>query len=293
MRILIVCNLQSGRGRAAVVASAFEAALRQAGHGARTLTVATDHRTDVGAALRDSRAEVLAIIGGDGTVHGALDAAIGARVAIYHVPLGTENLFARQFGMDRSPVTLVRALEWGSVQAVDVGECNGEVFALMCGVGPDAGVIHRVSRARLGSISHLSYVRPIVAEIIRPRLARLTITVDGERVAEGRRGLAVVANSRCYAMRLDPARGASMTDGVLDVVFFPARSGLGVLGWAGAARLGLHGRRRTLTYRTGRAVRIESDGAVPCQLDGEAVGHGMPLTIRVRAGALRVLLAGP
>src|SRR5678815_1398252 len=93
-------------------------------------------------------------------------------------------------------------------------------FVLMCSLGPDASVMRRLDEARRGPISHLSYIRPILAELRDPCLPRVTIEVDGKRVVDGQTGMVVIANSRQYAIRIDPAYKASMTDGLLDMVFF-------------------------------------------------------------------------
>lgn len=252
-------------------------------------------RTRLGAAI--AGADLLIVAGGDGTVHHALPAVVGSGAAVYHLAMGTENLFAREFGMSGDPDLLERAVERWRVVDVDVGMVGlgafGEPspFVLMCSVGPDAAVIRRLDRVRTGPISHWSYVVPIAAEAVLARPPRITIEVDGRRVVEDRRGMVVVANSRQYAMRIDPCHRASMTDGLLDVVFFPFRTGVG--GLAAVVRSRLRWYAPSAVYEQGREIVARVDHPDPAlQVDGEAravlVG---PLELRaaVRAGAMRVL----
>lgn len=99
----------------------------------------------------------------------------------------------------------------------------------------------------------------------------MSIWVDGHQVVDQQKGMAVVANSRQYAMRVDPARRADMCDGRLDVVFFPSRHWLGTGLWMLRSRFGRHLRSKSLVYRTAERVRIESHGGeMVYQLDGEA-----------------------
>jgi diacylglycerol kinase family enzyme len=162
----------------------------------------------------------------------------------------------------------------------------------MCSVGCDAGVIGRMAARREGSIGHLSYLGPMLSEAWSPSLSPMTISVDGRTVVEGRRGLAVIANSRQYALRVDPALRASVSDGLLDVVFFPGASSAEMLLWVLRSRLRRHVRSRRLEYRTGRSVVVtDHGGALPTQLDGEAAARTQgEIAISVEPGALAVLL---
>lgn len=297
MRVDVVINARSGRGRAPALGAAVVDALRRAGHDVRSRQVAGSDggSRDAGEREAPDEPDVLVAVGGDGTVHRLLPGLVGRRTAIYHAPLGTENLFAREFGMAGSPAAVVRALERGRVEAVDAGECNGVPFAIMCSAGPDASIIHRASSGRAGGIRRWSYARPIAAELLRPRVAGLSVRVDGRILAENRDGLVVVANSRCYALGLDPAPRAVVTDGRLDVVFLPMRTGAGLARWMAAAWLGRTGDGTGARRAAGESVEIDvsrGGAGVPVQMDGEAVEASWPLRLRVLPGALRVVVGG-
>src|SRR5262245_9372375 len=108
VRIVFLSNPRSGRGLSRWALSTIPAALRRAGHDVTDLAVGESHDRLAGV-LAGAGALVLA--GGDGTVHRAASDAITSAVPIYHVPCGNENLFAREFGMDRRVATLTGALE--------------------------------------------------------------------------------------------------------------------------------------------------------------------------------------
>jgi diacylglycerol kinase family enzyme len=126
-----------------------------------------------------------------------------------------------------------------------------------------------------------------------PWIPRVTVTVDGTNVVEGRRGMVIVANSRQYAVRIDPACDASMADGLLDVVFLPAEGGVRAGAWLLSARLRRHRRNSTLIYRQGCSVRVTTEDRRPSyQVDGESghtEGEGLDLGFTVEPRALRVL----
>lgn len=289
-RVVIACNPASGRGRASAAARSLVPELERRGHAAVVADIGPG-RDPLPAALRG--ADALVIAGGDGTVSRALPAAAAAGVALYHIPLGTENLFAREFGMTRAGAA--SAVQSWRDERIDLGRCNGRLFALMVGVGFDGEVIRRLDAARNGPISRAAYLGPILRALAEFRPPVLTVRIDGRTVVDRLRGSLVIANCRRYGAGLNPAPRASPRDGLLDAVFIPqsgpARLALGMA----AARLRLLGIAGALRAR-GRAIEIEPDGPTPVQVDGEAFtpepGLGQwRVLVEVAPSAGRVLLA--
>ncbi len=200
MRILLQLNPISGRGRAAAAAEDLERALRRRGH-ETDRCVKIDDLTSA-ACGRD----LLVVLGGDGSVRQAASAVRGTDTPIYQVPCGTANLFAREWGMDRSPRTLLAAIEQGRSCRLDLARANGRDFLLMASMGFDAEVVADLARHRTGPISMLDYVPPLLRQWWRFEAPTLELSLDGERLDADGIGLVVVGNCRQYACRLDPAR---------------------------------------------------------------------------------------
>ncbi|MHC4415032.1 MAG: diacylglycerol/lipid kinase family protein [Planctomycetota bacterium] len=298
MRILILFNPVAGGGRAGRAARRIGACLADAGHETAYVPTRADPGDDW---LEPLLADVgaLVIVGGDGAVRTAAGPAIRTGTPIYQLPYGTVNLFAREFGMDRRPDTLLRTLARFEPRRVDAGDANGQVFLLMASVGYDAEVVHDVAGGRGSSTSHLSYLIPMLRHLRAWRPSTLAATVDGRPLSAGGvlkpGGLLIVANCRQYMWRLNPARRAQMCDGQLDVLFFPLRSPAGLVGWIFkcAARRQLADPR--LVYRMGRTVEIVCDPPQHAQLDGEPLPGGVGarlhrLHLSVRPQVLPVLV---
>ncbi|MFG0275868.1 MAG: diacylglycerol/lipid kinase family protein [Phycisphaerales bacterium] len=289
MKVVLIVNTRSGRGVGQHVGAVLEDRITGAGHVCVRLDVGPEIESRLPDALH--RAGALVIAGGDGTVHHAARAAIDAGVPVHHVPLGTENLFARQFAMTRDADGVLDALAHPSVARVDAAEVDGRVFLVMCSVGADASIIHRLHAERTGAIRRLSYAPHIAAEALRPSLPRLTIVADGREIVVGRRGLLIVANSRQYAARMDPVHDASMTDGRLDVLFMPATTTATLCLWALRCWLRAASGHPSAVHERAERVEIAWEGAPPpAQIDGEAfVFRGEGARLRVLPSALRVL----
>ena len=307
MRVVLLANEQAGRGRARRVAlrtAEFLAASAVGNHDVDLASVGPG-ADNASAADRIARAQVVVASGGDGTVlHAArtiLALPVGAPApALYHLPCGNENLFAREFGMTRSPGTLARALGANETHRTDAGWISAdglppELFLIMASIGPDASVIHRLAnRPRLWA-GHAAYTGPIYDELRDPRFPALRIQSEQQVISADDRGIFIVANSRQYALRLDPARRARTDDGLLDAVWLPCRTRVRALRWALQCRFGRHLRDGTARYQQAPSVHVESaDGRpLPVQVDGEAFAPGRDvrsLVVTVAPAVLSVLL---
>ncbi|MGH7132079.1 MAG: diacylglycerol/lipid kinase family protein [Phycisphaerales bacterium] len=293
MRLLLLSNPRSGSRRGPRLAATFAEHLARAGFELDAADVRSSW------VERLAGAAALLVAGGDGSVLHALDAACRTSVPIYHIPSGNENLFAREFGHTRDPIRAAAALRQMRTVAVDLGRVTAadgwtSPFSMMCSFGPDASVVHRLEAARPAGGGHLVYARPIVAELLSPAIPRLRVEVDGKELVGNERGVLIVANGRQYAVGINPARDASMTDGLVDVVFLPARGRFDTLAWAARCRTRADLTSAGAFLSKGREVVVEpTEGLAHAQLEGEVVrsevAPGRPLTIRCDPGVLRVV----
>ena len=193
----------------------------------------------------------------------------------------------------------LQAMDVRRVDLVDINTTtrDGEVIrasmVIVASVGIDADVVHAVDAVRTGSISRLSYARPLLKSAWNWRSSPVNVVVDGEEVCRDEPAMVMIGNSRQYAGRLDPIRHARIDSGQLDVLVMPARSALGLSGYALGAWLGgLHlGRGRT-RYRTGISVVVEFREPCLWEVDGDPPPEKDPivrLEARVRPGALPVV----
>lgn len=280
MSVRILFNPHSGRSRAGLYASQLQDACR-----AKGLEAGVVSASDAMESLADlAGCTALVVIGGDGTVNRALEAASRTGVPLYHFPCGNQNLFARACGHTRDVASAVQAISGGKTAKLDVGVVapvdridQVRRFALMVSFGPDASVIERLCSRPRNAKGHLAYLRPVFEEaveaILHPRPAPLRIWADGKKIADDGGWLVVSANPE-YALSLDPcsqAGGSARGDGLLDVAFFPLRYRLGVLRWMVRCKFGTAGRHPAAVHCRAKAVVVE--GAGPWQFDGEFGGR--------------------
>jgi diacylglycerol kinase (ATP) len=297
MRVAILFNPASGQGRAEAAAGRFAAAIEAAGHRVRAIPSRPGpDRAWLEEPLRE--ADALLVAGGDGAIRLAAGPAARAGVPVHHLPLGTENLFARQYGGSRTPEEAVAALERGAVRAVDLASIRAggteEDFTIMASLGIDAAIVHDLAARRSGPISHLSYVGPVLRQGLAWEPPVVSIAADGGAWQELGRGLLVVANARVYALGIDPVRGADPADGLLDAAFLPCEGSFEAL--AAALRSLAGGELPEVERVAARSLGVRARPGGPWQVDGDpgpAGGEGSAeATLEVRPERLRILEPG-
>ena len=268
MRIVVLYNPVSGSGQARNLGRRVTQRLRAVGHD--VLHVPSQQRDPadwLDAHL--NRAAAIVVVGGDGAVRLSAGPAARRGAALYHVPSGTENLFAREFGTDQCLSRLIATLERFETIDIDLATANGMPFVLMASIGFDAEVVHDLAAHRGRSISHLSYGRPLARQLRQWRPTALTIEIDGAVQVDDRPGMVVIANSRQYAGRLNPAWQASMCDGLLDVVFHPMDNIAALVRTLAAHVLGRQSKLGSAVYRRGASIRVRCARPIRYQLDGD------------------------
>ena len=94
--------------------------------------------------------DVVAVLGGDGTLNEAINGLAGSDVALAPLPGGSTNVFARSIGLPDDPVEaaamLLETLAANNIRRVGLGQVNGRSFLFHAGVGFDAAVVQQVER---------------------------------------------------------------------------------------------------------------------------------------------------
>ncbi len=227
--------------------------------------------------------------GGDGTVSDVINSRPGVPLAV--LPLGTENLFARDFGFTTDVEALARAILAGQSRTIDLARAGGRLFSLMLGVGFDADVAHRVARWRVAGrhlrrVTYLSYVGPILNALRDYRHDPIELEADGIRV---RGAHAWVFNVPRYSLGLQFAPHARDDDGWLDWVVFERPGARSLLSCTWAVRRGRHLALPGVRHGRARSIRITAEKPVPVQADGDEAGW-TPVEVQVVPRALQVIV---
>lgn len=267
--VAIQRNRSSGAGRQYRAICELIRELRQ--HGFRCRLYGRREELDrVLASDRWGRPRALVAAGGDGTFVDLLNRHPDLPIAL--LPLGTENLAARHFGIPRRDGRFVaRMIAAGRTQRIDLGRIGSRKFALMASCGLDAHVLHAAHAARRDHITQLHYALPLMKSLWNYRYPMLRVYVDdSDEAITG--GMVIVANLPPYALGMPLSPPSNASDGRLHVRIFPHESTFQLLldlanvharwgrPWPGCRDL------------DASRIRIDSDVPVPVQADGDPAG---------------------
>jgi len=235
---------------------------------------------------RRSTLHALVAAGGDGTALDVLNRHPGVPIGI--LPLGTENLLARQFGIPRDGAAAAAIVTAGRTVPLDLGRIGDRRFAIMVSAGFDAAVIHSAHGARTGHIRRTHYVVPIGRALWSFDYPELQVYADGsETPITGR--MVVAANLASYALGLPMVPTARGDDGLLDVRVFQHRSAFHLLRDLSMVMSGLHERSEGVVRLRVQRLRVDSASAVAVQADGDPAGT-TPCVLTVEAAVARLFV---
>ena len=125
------------------------------------------------------------------------------------MPLGTENLLARQFGYKSDADKVHQTIRHGESYWLDAGRANGHPFLVMATCGFDAEVVRAVHLRRRGHISRWSYVGPILRAIRRYRFPRIHVQTRDTAASQQDDGS---SHTCCWAMAFNlPKYGGGLS----------------------------------------------------------------------------------
>lgn len=241
-------------------------------------------------AIQDG-AQIIFVCGGDGTVRSVIEGVAGTDAALAVLPAGTGNLLATNLGIPDDPTAGVRlATEWGRRQ-LDVGDVDGQLFAVMAGMGFDAALLEDASTTLKAKIGPLAYLLSALGHL-RDRRMRVQIFLDDRPPVRRRARSVVIGNVGRLQGGVRLLADAEPDNGEMDVaVLSPRRLG----DWVRLAWGILRVRRDVAHMDVLRAARIRvvSDREQPRELDGDVVEPGHELNVQVRPGALWLCVPQP
>ena len=225
-------------------------------------------------AARSGRFDVVAVAGGDGTVHAAVNA-LGPdfpRTPLAVIPLGTGNDLCRTLGVPLEPEKAAGLLTRPRLRRIDVVRVEGgeRPFLVNAASGGFSGkVTSELTSDVKEAWGPLAYLRGAAGTIADPPTYRVTFRYDGGPPVTQDVLNVVVANARTVGGGVVVAPGADPEDGFLDVVV--VRPGDFVDRTVITARLlaGEYLKDELVTHRRARRVEIESEPPIPFSLDGE------------------------
>lgn len=244
-------------------------------------------------------ARVVVAVGGDGTIHEALNgllrAGAGDRAELAVLPRGTGGDFVRTYGIPRDLDAAIDVVRAGVTRTLDAGRARfigwdgsprDAYFGNFAGAGISGAIARRANSSSKALGGRISFLWATVAVFARWKNTDVTVAVDEEE-RRGRMYEVLAMNGEYTAGGMWVTPGASPDDGLLDVLLIGDVTKAEFVATFPKVYRGTHLGHPKIELLRGRAVTVDAPSPLPIALDGEQPGT-TPVTFEIVPQALRL-----
>ncbi|MBO2945657.1 diacylglycerol kinase [Paenibacillus sp. F411] len=233
--------------------------------------------------------DLIIAAGGDGTLNEVVNGMAGKDhlppLGVF--PLGTTNDFARALGISKNWEDYCDLVIRDVTRPIDVGVANDRCFINIAGGGTLTELTYEVPSKLKTMIGQLAYYLKGLEKMVSLAPQELIIRADGQPEIHDEFMVFLMANSNSVGGFEKLAPGASIDDGLLDVI---ALRKCNLAEFVRVVSLALRGEhvhdKKVIHFRTDY-MEVYSPGPVQLNLDGE-FGGVLPGTFRILPQHLRI-----
>ena len=243
---------------------------------------------DATAWARESKADIVVAVGGDGTVSEVALGLMGTDKALGIIPCGSGDGLALHLGISRNPAKAVRVLNAACITRIDTARLDGRPFFCTAGVGLDADVAFRFARSsKRGLGTYISTAWNLWMH--GDRAYQYSVETDTETWS-GPAVIITVGNANQWGNEARIVPKASLRDGLLDVTVVEPFATWEIPALAARLMTGKADTSRHVRSFRSTHVQIRRDHAGPAHLDGDPFVAGVDLSLEIVPGTLNVVV---
>ena len=249
----------------------------------------TEYRGHAAEIARQCAAEgvdIVVAVGGDGTVNEVARSLVHTDTALGIIPCGSGNGLARHLCI---PIDIRGALELINncvIDTFDYGLINGLPFFCTCGMGFDAFISLKFAEA--GKRGPITYIENVLKEGLRYRPETYEI-IDESGTTRYRAFLIACANASQYGNNAYIAPGATMKDGMMDVIVMEPFDALEAPQIAADLFMKTLGNNSKIkTFRT-KSIHIHRTEPGAIHYDGDPIMTGTDIDVSIEAKGIHII----
>ena len=159
--------------------------------------------------------DIVVAVGGDGTINEVGRSLLHTETALAIIPCGSGNGLARHLSIPIDFRKNLAIINHCQIEAFDYGVINGQPFFCTCGMGFDAFISLKFAEA--GKRGPITYVENVLKEGLNYKPETYEI-IDANGTTSHKAFLIACANASQYGNNAYIAPGATMKDGLMDVI---------------------------------------------------------------------------
>lgn len=284
MKILYIINPVSGKKKGKEIGALAEVKSRLTG------TILEFRYTEYpGHAIRlakDTDADIVVAVGGDGTVNEVASGIVGTNKALGIIPTGSGNGLALHLGISRDVKKALKQLAREEYREIDCGSINGHPFFCSCGVGLDAEVSAAFASSEKRGLG--TYIREALRIWKNYTPKHYHLLLD-ETEVELDAVLITVGNANQWGNNAYICPQANIGDGLLDVTILKPFRTIAAPGLIIRLMTGRLDRSKFVECIHAKNIKIIRDNAGWAHHDGECIEMGKEIDISVASQKLKVV----
>ena len=234
----------------------------------------------------DAGVDVVAAVGGDGTVNEVARSLVHSKTALAIVPCGSGNGLARHLCLPMDMKKAVGIINECCIDEFDYGIINDLPFFCTCGMGFDAFISLKFAEA--GKRGPITYVENVLKEGLKYQPETYEVEAD-DGVHRYKAFLIACANASQYGNNAYIAPGATMKDGEMDVIImepFDAFEAPQIAADLFMKTLTSHSKIKT--FRTKHLhIHRKQEGAI--HYDGDPIMTGTDIDVHIEHEGIRIM----
>lgn len=251
------------------------------------------HATDITKEAVNNNVDIVCAIGGDGTVNEIASALVHSDTALAIIPCGSGNGLARHLRIPRDAIRAIKTINKYEPILIDYGLVNDHPFFCTCGVGLDAFISQKF--AECGKRGFLSYIEQVLKHALKynPEFYKLEVINDDESSPmEYKAALIACANASQYGNNVYIAPGATVTDGLMDVIIVEPYKMLDATYMGMQIMNGtLHKNSHVKRFKC-KSLKISRKEQGPIHYDGDPMTTGDTIEVKIVHKGLKVVCSG-
>ncbi|KAA6352652.1 Lipid kinase YegS [termite gut metagenome] len=250
-------------------------------------TKKTGHAIEIAAQAVCNKVDIVAAVGGDGTVNEIARSLVHTHTALGIIPCGSGNGLARHLQIPMEPRKAIKALNAGIIHKIDYGKINDIPFFCICGFGFDAFVSLKFANA--GKRGMLTYIEKALQEYLTYKPEMYELKIEDLNIKH-KAFLIACGNAAQYGNNAYITPQATITDGLLDVTILEPFTLLDVPNLAFQLfNKTLHQNNRIKTFKC-KTLYVHRDKPGVIHFDGDPMVLGKDVKIEIIQESLDVII---
>lgn len=251
--------------------------------------------------IKEQKITDVVIAGGDGTVNQVVGSLMGCDVNFGIIPCGSGNGLAFAAKIPKRRAGALEIIFNGKAAAIDGFTINDRFACMLCGLGFDARVAHDFADQSKRGLA--TYFRLALKNFFKMKKHRFQLQLQHTTIETDAYFISI-ANSNQFGNNFTIAPKASLSDGLLDIVFATSKNKIGFIwhtlmqlaGWNKLLQKeSLEGiipatkEKRGIIYFQTDQLNIINPSNAPLHIDGDPAETERELKIRVKKKCFRLL----